>query len=92
MSFRCTSDLMLIDTDVGGLARQFLDSSYGSDEYANWPLDRRLEGFLQHRGLGHLADNGDMFTIICDRVMTSIRFQRLHDGNGEARTRAAARR
>ena len=63
---------MLLDTDVDDLARRFLDSSYGSDEYANWPLDRRLEGFLQHGGLGHFADDGDIFTTICDRVMAQI--------------------
>jgi hypothetical protein len=82
---RLGSDVVVADTDVDGLARQFLDSAYCSDQYANWPLDRRLEGFLQHRGLGHLADNGDLFTIICDRVMTTINCQRLHGGgNGES--------
>ena len=90
---RFGSDLVLIDTDVDGLARQFLDSPYGSDEYANWPLDRRLEGFLQHRDLGHLADNGDIFTIICDRVMTSISCQHLHGGDsGKARAQPTPRR
>ena len=84
---------MVADTDVDGLARQFLDSAYGSDQYANWPLDRRLEGFLQHRGLSHLADNGDLFTIICDRVMTNISCQRLHGvGNGAARAWPSAHR
>lgn len=81
---RFGSDLVVPDTDVDGLARQFLDSPYGSDQYVNWPLDRRLEGFLQHCGLGHFADNGDLFTVICDRVMTNIRCQRLHGGgNGD---------
>ena len=90
---RFGSDLVLIDTDVDGLARQFLDSAYGSDEYANWPLDRRLEGFLEHRDLGHLADNGDIFTIICDRVMTSISCQHLHGGDsGKARAQPTPRR
>ncbi|WP_156764944.1 hypothetical protein [Mycobacterium sp. 1081908.1] len=41
-----------IDTDIDELARRFLDCPYGSDEYANWPLDRRLDGFLEHRGMG----------------------------------------
>jgi hypothetical protein len=38
-----------------GLVRQYLDSAYGSDQYANWPLDRRLAGFFVHHCLGHLA-------------------------------------
>ena len=66
------SDLALTDTEVDGLACQFLDSAYGSGHYANWPLDRRLEGFLEHCGLGHLADNGDLFTIVCEHVMANI--------------------
>ena len=87
------SDLVVADTDVDGLARQFLDSAYGSDQYANWPLDRRLQGFLKHRGLGHLADNGDLFTIICDCVMTNISCQRLRGGgDGEARAWPTAHR
>jgi hypothetical protein len=80
---RLGSDLVMTDADIDGLARRFLDSAYGSDEYANWPFDRRLEGFLQHCGLGHLADNGDLFTIICDHVMTNFSCHRLH-GGGEA--------
>ncbi|OBA72398.1 hypothetical protein A5641_08220 [Mycobacterium sp. 1554424.7] len=64
--------IWLIDTDVDDLARQFLESPYGGDEYANWPLDRRLAGFLQHGGRGRFADDGDIFAAICDRVMTQI--------------------
>jgi hypothetical protein len=81
-----------MDTDVDCLARQFLESAYGGDEYVNWPLDRRLEGFLEHRGLGHLADNGDIFTLICDRVMTSISCH-VHGGDsGTPRAQPTVRR
>jgi hypothetical protein len=67
---------MLTDTDFDALVWEFLKSDYVSDEYANWPLDRRVEGFLQHRHLDHVADDGDMFKIILDRVMTRISYQR----------------
>lgn len=90
---RLSKDLVVAGTDVDGLARQFLGSAYGSDHYADWPLDRRLEGFLQHRGLAHLADNGDLFTNICDRVMTNISRQPLDvGGNGRACGWPSARR
>jgi hypothetical protein len=70
---RVVSGESIVSVDSNNLARQFLDSPYGSDEYANWPLDRRLEGFLEHAGLGQFADDGDVFTTICDCVMTHIR-------------------
>jgi hypothetical protein len=60
------------DTDVDTLVWEFLGSDYVSDEYLNWQLDRRIEGFLHHRGLGHLADDGDRFNIILDRVMSHV--------------------
>jgi hypothetical protein len=73
---RYDSGSALADTDVDHLVHRFLNSPYSSDDYAVWPFDRRLEGFLKHRGLGNLADNGDAFATICERVMTSISRQR----------------
>jgi hypothetical protein len=43
------------DCEFDGLAWQFTDSVYAEDAYADWPLDRRLEGFLRHRGLAGIA-------------------------------------
>jgi hypothetical protein len=63
---------VLTDTDLDTLVWEFLKSDYVSDEYLNWQLDRRIEGFLQHRRLGHLADDGDTFNIILDRVMRHV--------------------
>jgi hypothetical protein len=60
------------DTDVDTLVSEFLTSDYVSDEYLNWQLDRRIERFLQHRGLGQLADDGDSFNFILDRVMSHV--------------------
>jgi hypothetical protein len=60
------------DGDVDALARQFLHSEYAGDEYAGWPLHRRLDGFLRRRGQGRLADSGDICDSIVDRIMTYI--------------------
>jgi len=73
---RAGSALMLTDTEVDRVVRRFLNSPYCSDDYADWPFDRRLEGFLKHGGLANLADNGDAFAIICERVMTHVSRQR----------------
>jgi hypothetical protein len=58
------------DTDVHALTWEFVNSGYRGDEYANWPIDRRLDGFLRRRGLSRHADNGDTCNVIIDLVMT----------------------
>jgi hypothetical protein len=64
--------LLLTDPDVDVLAYQFLDSDYAADAYINWPLERRLEGFLRHRGMARIADDGDTCQILLDCVMGHI--------------------
>jgi len=60
------------DTDVEALAWQFLSSDYASETYVGWPLDRRLESFLRHCGLTRVADDGDGYKKVLDRVMSHI--------------------
>lgn len=64
--------LVLTDSDVDALAWQFTSSAYAGDTYAAWPLDRRLEGFLRHRGLFSIAEDGDAFGFVLDHVMACI--------------------
>lgn len=64
--------VVLTDSDVDALAWQFTNSAYAGDTYAAWPLDRRLEGFLRHRGLLSIAEDGDAFGYVLDRVMACI--------------------
>jgi hypothetical protein len=64
--------LLLTDPDVDVLAYQFLDSEYAGGAYGNWPLERRLEGFLRNRGMARVADDGDTCHILLDRVMSYI--------------------
>lgn len=62
----------LSDREADVLALRFLHSEYAGDEYAGWPLHRRLDGFLRRRGEGRLADSGDVCNSIVDRIMTHI--------------------
>jgi hypothetical protein len=79
----------LAEPDFDGLAWQFLHSDYAGAMYVQWPLDRRLEGFLHYRGLTRVADDGDLYNIILDRVMTHISTATVHD---PARTRTSRTR
>ena len=60
------------EVDIDGLASQFLHSKYAGAVYVQWPLDRRLVRFLQYRGLARVADDGDLYNIVLNRVMTHI--------------------
>ena len=63
---------LLTDSDVDALAWQFLNSAYADDTYADWPLDGRLDGFLRRHGLSGIAEDGDAFDLVIDRVMDFI--------------------
>lgn len=64
---------LLTNSDVDALAAQFLNSAYADrTKYSEWPLDRRLEGFLRRRGLFRLAADGDACDLIFDRVMAYL--------------------
>jgi hypothetical protein len=63
---------LVTDSDVHALTWEFVNSGYRGDEYANWPIERRLDRFLRRRGLSRHADNGDICNIILDRIMRSI--------------------
>ena len=60
------------DSDVDALAWEFLNSAYADDTYADWPLDRRLDGFLRRRGLSRIGEDGDAYNLVINRVMDLI--------------------
>lgn len=62
----------LTDLDVDTLAWQFLHSRYARETLPAWPLDQRLSGFLRSSDLARIADDGDLFTIVLDRVMSYV--------------------
>ena len=64
--------LLLTDSDVDALAREFLRSSYLGPTYAGWSPDRRLDVFLRRNGLSRVADDGDLSNIVLDRIMTQV--------------------
>jgi hypothetical protein len=66
--------LLLTDSDVDGLACEFLRSHYFGPTYAGWSPDRRFDIFLRRRGLSRVADDGDLSNIVLDRIMAHVRF------------------
>jgi hypothetical protein len=64
-----TPQLLLSDSDVDTLARDFLRSRYLGPIYAGWSSDRRLDAFLRRSGFSRVADDGDLSTMVLDRIM-----------------------
>lgn len=64
--------LLLTDTDVDALAREFMLSRYLGPIYADWSPDRRLDTFLRRRGLARVADDGDLSMMVMDRIMAHV--------------------
>lgn len=63
---------LLIDSDVDGLAWDFLSSRYAGTIYDDWSLDRRVDTFLRRRDLTRVADDGDLSNTVLDRVMAYV--------------------
>lgn len=57
------------EAEVRTLAAEFVNSGYRGAEFADWPIERRLDRFLRHRGVTRHAD-GDMCRLILERLMT----------------------
>jgi hypothetical protein len=50
----------------------FLASEFAGDIYVGWPIERRLEAYLRHQGLSKIADAGEPFEALLDRVMANF--------------------
>lgn len=72
MAARADGPPCLTDAYVDALAFEFLNSRFADDNYADWPLDRRLDGFLRQRELVRLIEDGDAYDLILERVMSYI--------------------
>ncbi|PRC44046.1 hypothetical protein C6A85_000000102230 [Mycobacterium sp. ITM-2017-0098] len=62
----------MTEPQLDDVAWQFLRSEFTGDIYAQWPIDRRLDAFLLHRGFRRLHDDGSAYGALLDRVMANI--------------------
>ena len=54
------------------IAWQFLRSEFTGRRYADWPIDRRIDAFLHHRGQSALLNDGSAYAALMERVMANI--------------------
>ena len=57
---------------VDDCALALLGSEFAGTRYLDWPIDRRLEAYLRHTGQTRLADAGDTFDLLLERVMLNF--------------------
>lgn len=62
----------VMDKELESISWDFLGSEFAGPIYADWPIDRRLEVYLLHRGLTTIANDGSAFSALLDCVMANI--------------------
>lgn len=67
-----TDQLALTQRQLDDVAWQFLRSEFTDNIYAHWPIDRRLDAFLLHRGYRKLHDDGSAYGALLERVMANL--------------------
>lgn len=58
--------------EIDDIAWKFLRSEFTGHTYANWPIDRRVDAYLIRNGLRRLLDDGGIYSMLLDRVMSNI--------------------
>jgi hypothetical protein len=62
----------LTEQELDAIAWQFLGSEFTGELYANWPIDRRVNAYLMHYRLMHVANDGAACDALLHRVMANI--------------------
>jgi len=62
----------LTEQELDAIAGQFLGSEFTGELYANWPIDRRVNAYLMHHRLMHVANDGAACDALLHRVMANI--------------------
>jgi len=58
--------------ELDATAWRFLGSEFTAQIYANWPIDRRVDAYLQHHGLVDFVNDGAAYSALLERVMANI--------------------
>ena len=62
----------LTEQELDAIAWKFLGSEFTGELYANWPIDRRVNAYLMHHRLMHVANDGAACDALLHRVMANI--------------------
>lgn len=62
----------LTGPEIDDIAWGFLRSEFTQQMYATWPMDRRIDAYLLHRGLDVISNDGSAFDQLMERVMANM--------------------
>jgi hypothetical protein len=61
-----------LDAELDAVAWTFLASKFTADDYAGWPLERRVEAYLRRYGPKSFLDQGSTYNALVERVMANV--------------------
>ena len=62
----------LTRAELDAIAWSFLRSEFSGHVYADWPMDRRVDAYLQHHGPAELLNDGSAYDALLEHVMANI--------------------
>lgn len=67
-----TGHVDMMQRELDAIAGELLGSQFTGRAYRGWPIDRRLDAYLLHRGLTAVADDGGVCNALLERVMANV--------------------
>ena len=67
-----TDRVELTRQELDAIAWKFLGSEFAGPMHADWPIDRRIDAYLQHHGPTDIVNDGSASKALLERVMANI--------------------